>query len=483
MSLEVNLGISSILGVKRSTRRLEGPRPIVQTTKTLNGETFPDEGMTLETRVLVIDPIPEYNIRFENTSTAQTVSLTNFGNSTLTVVLPVLASSDGVDPVFTYNPADELAGEIVIDPGTTSTFQLAYYGRTLGTWTNALLFVTDTDIGNYKVTTNQTVSNMYEFEIIPNQTTSTITTYARAQLTDFTIVPYQGVTESISASLSGDPGYSLISFNTTTITVQFDPNVVLNTSGIYTSTLTVVANSLTQYATLTTYLSITPGDYANYGTWFSPVSYYNSVIGVSYDRIDGRRTVTIGIGTGGNGVNEYTEGGAAFANIGALGISGDELDPKYPYWACVFRIPVNEDGDTTPRTYFSGAFDFDGNRAYLDKFVEGNDYFEYFGDYASQGSMFIVRDDGNGNIEIDMNRLRELSDDPRFNTTLQNLSRAFYYYSGVDTPSRYPDDTGNLELLPFNPAGDYMTSGNLTKLFRGFLRNGAVVTSWVDIPV
>jgi hypothetical protein len=167
-----------------------------------------------------------------------------------------------------------------------------------------------------------------------------------------------------------------------------------------------------------------------------------------------------------------------------LGIGGSEVEPTYPYWACVFRIPVNANGDTTPRTYPSGALDENGQPAYLDKIVDDNNFYDYFGDYASQGSMFIVHDDGNGNIRIEMNRLRELSDDDRFNATLQNLSRAFYYYSGVDVPSRYPENNiGNLELLPFTPGGEYTVDGTLTRMFLGFLRSGEVVTSIVDQPV
>lgn len=484
MSLDVNLGIKSVLGVKRSTKRLEGPRPVMQTTKTLNGESFPDEGMTLETKVLVIGQLSDYNIRYENTSTNQTVSLTNFGNSTLTVALPILASSDGVDPIFTFNPVDELAGAINVAPGTTSTFQLAYYGRELGTWSNALLLISNTDIGNYKLVTKQTVSNVYDFDIIPESYVSTVTVYARSVDTNFTIVPYQGVTGSITPSLSGSSGYNITSYNTTTVTVQFNPSSVGNVPGDYSSILTVVANAISHTATMTTTISSSVAEYSNYGSWISPASYYNSVIGISYDKIDGRNTVTIGIGTGGTNIPEYASGGNIYATVSSLSISGGELDPKYPHWACVFRIPVNSTGDTVPRSYYSGELDVNGEMTYLDKITDGNNFYEYFGDYAGQGSMFIVHDDGRGNIKIDMSRLRELSDDDQFNTTMKNLSRAFYYYSDVDLPSRYPiNNIGNLERLPFTTSGEYTVNGNLTKLFRGFLRNGQVVTSIVDIPI
>jgi hypothetical protein len=484
MSLDVNLGITSVLGVKRSTKRLEGPRPVMQTTKTLNGESFPDEGMTLQTKVLVIDQLSSYNIRYENTSTPQTVNLTNFGNSTLTVALPILASNDGVDPIFAFNPTDDLAGSIIIPPGTTSTFQLSYYGREVGTWSNALLLVSDTDIRNYKLITQQTVSNVYDFDIVPGSYVSTVTVYARSLNSNFTIVPYQGVTELLTASIPVSPGYRVVSYNTTTVTVQFDPNLVDNIPGTYSTVLTVIGNSISHTASVTTIVSETVGNYANYGSWLSPASYYNSAIGVSYDNIDGRNTVTIGVGIGGTDIPNISNGGGIYANADSLSIGGGEVDPKYPHWACVFRIPVNATGDTVPRAYFSGELDLDGQLAYLDKISDSANFYEYFGDYSSQGSMFIVHDDGNGNIRIEMNRLRELSDDDQFNATLQNLSRAFYYYSGVDVPSRYPENNiGNLELLPLTPSGEYAVDGTLTKMFLGFLKNGQVVTSIVDQPV
>jgi hypothetical protein len=228
-------------------------------------------------------------------------------------------------------------------------------------------------------------------------------------------------------------------------------------------------------ATLTSIISLTPGSYENYGSWLSPVSYYNSVVGISYDNIDGRRTLTIGIGTGGENVNEYARGGAPFVNLNGLGISGSELSPAYLYWSNVYRIPLNQSGDNVPRIYET--------KDYLVKQLDV-EYGSYFGDYASQGSMFIVHDDGRGNLRIEMNRLRELSTDEDLNATLQNLSRALYYYSGVDVPSRFPaNESGNIDKEPFTPGGDYKPEGNLTRMFLGFLRNGNVVTTIVDIPI
>jgi hypothetical protein len=480
-SFTVNLGIQSVLGFKRPSGAVDAPRPIMQTTRTLNGDEFADLGMTEQTKVLIVDPVSPYTIRYENTSSPQQIVLRNYGNSTLTVfttstqLYSLLAGTDGVDPVFYFTPTEVSTGELKIEAESSATFGLAYYGRQLGTWSNTILLVTDIDTTYYKINTSQTVSNIYDFDILPPASTSTVSVYARGYTTSFIIDPYQGVTETLSATVSGT-GYAIVGSNTTTVEVSFDPSLVGNAVGSYTGVVTVTANSIVHSATVTSIISLTPGAYQNYGVWVSPVSYYNSVIGFSYDNINNQKTLTIGVGTGGTDVADYASGGAPFADISGLGISGSELDPTYPYWANVYRIPLNASGDTTSRVYES--------KDYLVKQInEDLEYGSYFGDYASQGSMFIVHDDGYGNIRIEMNRLRELSDSADLNYTLQNLSRAFYYYSGVDVPSRYPENnTGNLELLPFTPSGEYTIDGTLTKMFLGFLRTGEVVTSIVDKP-
>jgi hypothetical protein len=479
-SFSVNLGIQSVLGFKRPSGAVEAPRPIMQTTQTLDGAVFADLGMTEETRVLIVDPVTPYTIRYETTSSPQPIILRNFGNSTLTVfttqteLFSLLAGTDGVDPVFYFTPTEAATGRLEIPANSTATFGLAYYGREVGTWSNTLLLVTNIDTTYYKVNTFQTVANIYDFDILPPTHTQTISVFARSYTKSFTIDPYQGVTESISAVTSG-AGYSIDSVNTTTVVVKFDPSGVGNIPGSYVGELTVTANSVVHSATLTSVISLTPGSYENYGSWLSPVAYYNSVVGISYDNIAGRRTLTIGIGTGGDNINEYARGGAAFADLNGLGIAGSELSPIYPYWSNVYRIPLNQSGDIVPRVYET--------KDYLVKQLDV-EYGSYFGDYASQGSMFIVHDDGRGNLRIEMNRLRELSTDEDLNATLQNLSRALYYYSGVDVPSRFPaNESGNIDKEPFTPGGDYKPEGNLTRMFLGFLRNGNVVTTIVDIPI
>jgi hypothetical protein len=104
----------------------------------------------------------------------------------------------------------------------------------------------------------------------------------------------------------------------------------------------------------------------------------------------------------------------------------------------------------------SGELDESEVPKYILKTTDGFNYADYFGFEQSNGSMFLVEHDGAGNINIEINNLREFSGDAEFDATLDNLTRAFHYYSNIDSPERYYQ----LE----SPVVD----GTLTHLFRGF---------------
>lgn len=166
----------------------------------------------------------------------------------------------------------------------------------------------------------------------------------------------------------------------------------------------------------------------------SPIAYHNSVIGISYDVIDGEKTLTIAVGTGGDGSPDYDAGGEIYLDMRNIGIGGDNMDNPYIYWAEAYRF--RNLGTGTAKTYLSGTKNADGVYLYQEKFTEERNYSYYFGSERSFGSMFIVQDDGLGNITVTLNNLREYSEDEEFNVTLDNLTRAFHYYSEKDIGER-----------------------------------------------
>jgi hypothetical protein len=94
-------------------------------------------------------------------------------------------------------------------------------------------------------------------------------------------------------------------------------------------------------------------------------------------------------------------------------------------------------------------------------------YADYFGFEQSVGSMFIIEYNGYDTVSVKFNNLRELSGDTDFDNTMENLTRAFHYFSTVDNPARY-------NQLEYPPAGDLRT-----KLFRGFVATALNPDTWI----
>ena len=197
------------------------------------------------------------------------------------------------------------------------------------------------------------------------------------------------------------------------------------------------------------------------------MSRHNSIIAISYDLSEGVRYLTIGVGLGGEGLPIYDRGGNIYNDINEIGLGADSLTNPYPFWANVTKSKFTN----TSQTYYSGDWEV--------KTTNGLNYPTYFGNYSKVGSMFIVEDDGYGSITIELNYLRVLTGDPDIDATLQNLTRAFHYYSNVDL-------LGRISPLPTEYASSL--TNYTTSLFTGFNYNtmtqtAFVRTSIVDLPV
>jgi hypothetical protein len=287
-----------------------------------------------------------------------------------------------------------------------------------------------------------------------------------------------------TVSLTESPGWSFTT-GTNSVNLFWDPDYVNNisTTTPYTSVLSISVPG-TEITTVTNsaLVDIT-GVYKNLSTWLSPIAGNNSMIGVSLDMFDGVETLTIGVGAGGDGTPIYANGGSVFAVLNNLNFRAASIDTPYPYWATVCNIPL-----TGPGTYLSGALRDDGLPLYIRKTTPGLNYADYFGFDQSEGSIFIVDYDGYDAITIRINNLRDLSGNPDFDGTLQNLTRAFHYYSEKDSPGRY----NNLPQYPFPSQGVSVLSTATTPLplgetrtylFRGFTANHSTATSTWSVDV
>lgn len=474
--MTINLNVKSIVGFRNSTATIVGPEPLIETITTLEG--FPGENRPKPRAILEVSTVSNYSFVRTTTSTSQTIYLYNKGSANLTI--RNIRYSGGGAAVPSYNTSTWLVtGNVrgqhtattVISPGSQASFNLAYFSNIAGTYTNSVEIITD-GYGSsyipsdprgvvYRMFTVQEINNNFYLRLSPPSRVTTSTIYGQNTLHTFNIVPTNGTTSSYAASLTGSPGFSIYSLDTSQVRVMFNNTVVNNVTGTYTATLLVSAFGGTASATasLRHDVNVDTSKYINYGSWLSPVAPDNSAVGISYDKIDGVRTVTLGLGAGGDGGPSLLNNGRDSLLAINLGLQADELLEPYRYWARVYRIPLVEG---QAKTYYS-----------LDYRVkeQGTDYDFYFGENRGPQSIFIVDSDQYGNVTIKINRLREIPEDSATAITVQNLTRAFHYYSEADIGGRY----NQLGV----PTGD----GTQTELFTGFYNNGTVVTNLVKYPL
>ena len=452
----VNLQISSYIGFRNSFDQIVGPATYLQTIQDLEGSI--STPAPTPTRTLAVSTVSDFLVYTSLPPSSKTVTLSNVGNSTLTVT-SITFTSNSVTPSAVFG-SGWVGSSTTINAGTSRSFQLSYQGDRAGEFVNSFTIKSNNDTGNFKVTTIQKVDTVFDFSIEPSAMAEIIENYGAQRYQDFTIIPYYGTVNSVSASLAGDPGYSVQVIDNQTVRVTFDANEVSNADGTYESVLSITVNGFTKTVNTAVVVSIDDTQYRHIASWISPASYDNSIVGMSYDIIGGVKTLTIGVGAGGNDTPEYTAGGSIFISTSTLGLASAEIIEVYPYWREVYKIEL----DGTENRYQANT----STRVKLSGDVA---YASYFGEYESHGTICIVDDDSFGNLTVRMNHLRETAGTESLDRTLDNLTRSFYYYSSSDIPSRY----ANTQPGP-------ILDGTVTEQFTGFYNNGQVVTSIVSLP-
>jgi len=156
--------------------------------------------------------------------------------------------------------------------------------------------------------------------------------------------------------------------------------------------------------------------------------------------------------------------------------------PTYVGWSEVYRIPLVSVGSGVPQTYVTGQFIAKDTGA-----VNGNyRWQDFFGDYtkgsASGGSMFVITDDGYGNLSIRSQYKTIIAGLPDVDQTLDQLQYITYYYDTLDFDSPGGQDFSNhaerIHNLDSGPQGD----GHNCHQFLGFDTDGNVVTRLTRYP-
>jgi hypothetical protein len=507
------LKIVSSFGYKRSGNAINGPRMnFIETTQNLwEPEERPLSFTEPPVKIIRVNPNPmppfvfppgntatqnytilDYNtpelqeqLRWWTTATTQTLYISNVGTTdvNITGVLQNFPQPDATVAVFHSTTT------MTISPGNTGTVILGYYGSTPGEFSSFLVVQSDWGAGNYRVRTSSQVQETYDIDINRINPTGDITTasaFGQQLFLDYSVtpiinlIPRDDVTVPLSIVVESEgSAFSAGPIDGNNFKVKFRAQNVNNVNGLYTATVTVYSQSAVNTVTSYVNLDIDYARFANLGTWISAAAPDNSVVGMSYDIIDNQRTLTIGVGVGGDSTPELSEGGLPFVTTGTLSFIGTYTDYPYAGWATVYRIPLTGE----PRRYLSGVKDSNGVYQYRvkpERLEQGQglypetdtEYDRYFGVETSPGSMFIVDDDGAGNLTIALNQLQtELTEIAGFNRTLKNLTRSFHYYSSVDDPARYTQ---------LNPGP--ILDGTVTRLFYGFDNSGTVLTSIVSLP-
>ena len=136
----VSVPIQSYIGFKRPDGAAVGgysaPRPVLQTTETLDGATFAITSATANSKMLYVSPLATFTYFPNTTSTAQTVTVINSGTQVVKLLRTTSTNYDteaivGVD-ISVLQPE--------ISPGGSYTFNLSYYSANVGEYAGRFKF-------------------------------------------------------------------------------------------------------------------------------------------------------------------------------------------------------------------------------------------------------------------------------------------------------------------------------------------------------
>lgn len=460
-SQAAELTVKNNLVLKRSVDAVVGTFPTLMFLTNLDGSpsrtyTFLKKKINL-TILGLANPFEFY----PNTqSSSKTFTISNIGNLPVNITEISFSNEGNITPIVNYlggTWGDFPNASVILSPGNSLDFTLAFTGSTVGQFSNNIIIKSDSDDGDYYFNIRQIVSRDKDFIVNPSEVIKTINNYGESYIESINLLTTQPLVPEYEVEFSGSTAYSIFSLNTNSVEVLFDANEINNVNGVYTATLFLTSAGAENLVNFNTTVDITTTN-TNLASWVSAASPDNSIIGISLDVINDRHYLTIGIGLGADSSSYYNnETGYQFADVENLGYKGTFSSQPYTFWNTVYRIPL----ESNPKTYYSKDYEVKNSDI---------DYGYYFGSEGQDGSMFIVQDDGYHNIFITLNSLREIPGDQNLANTLKNLTRAFYYYSSIDIGSRYYQ------------LSSAINNGSQTYYFKGFDSTGEVITTIVDIP-
>ena len=279
------------------------PRPqATEITSFGSGQTPP----TIPTKILTASQPTDFTFPLDSNSYAQTVIVTNVGNTTCTVSSIVYPAISNITTDVAYSGDDPPPWSI--NPGGTRTFDLRYFGSTgllAGTYDSYFSVYSDAIVSPVTVNTRLVVTApVFDFTLTPavwNYTYRYRDSRIETQPVivggkgDFTTITYETPANFSARGFSIRDSTTVAGFD-----ISFNPAGLTN-GAIYNTTVNVSINGVTHEFKAAIILDIVPNVTSHLGHWVSALQRDNGVIGASYDIINGTKCITLGFGSGADG--------------------------------------------------------------------------------------------------------------------------------------------------------------------------------------
>lgn len=354
---------------------LKAPLPRIIDIKEFNTGTFVENFIPVKSlRLFSTNNI--YNWNVGSSSNVETVTIQNTGNLPVSVSGVTFTDHPSVDRIVNGTTNGNI-GAFTVTTTSNYTFTLAYTGSTEGSFSSQFVVNAESPVGQLTSSTTQLIgAQPFSVSILPSPvTTSTVglSTWSLEFLLD--VLPSNAELQYSAAFVTTDSppgavGWSIVRNNSAAGPISGSPyksGPIISFSPLgtgatsYTVTASLLINfsrtdtSGTASATVNITLNWTnPATTYNLGSWVSPLAANNSVIGMSYDVLEGERYLTIGVGMGADGSVPLNVGGIASVDVANLGITAD---PDFKQGQRLYPVePSNQASDWSPFLKALGAW-------------------------------------------------------------------------------------------------------------------------------
>jgi hypothetical protein len=170
-SLTTDLAVTNTFKYEYSTGAITAPQPVVTVQKSLGDTTTP---IFVPTRILSVSSPSAYSWQTGAVSAAQTINVTNNGNTAIAVTSITFTNASGVTQVTDFTGLGGTTN-FSLNPSQTKSFTLAYTGSTIGGPYNSSFTVnSNNDSGPITVSTVQNITAVpFAVSVIPSTVTTT----------------------------------------------------------------------------------------------------------------------------------------------------------------------------------------------------------------------------------------------------------------------------------------------------------------------